>query len=302
MKDIVYIENSYNVSVREFGFRFYNFIDKKELFFTFDDVETFIFDNQKCYLSTSFINACIDRNINIIVKDIKHNPVVDFVSLKLHRNRLSRLQSQIMLSQKSKNRIWKKIVVAKIRNQARCLEYCTQNKEDREFLMDLARNVNEADKENREAVAARFYFSRMFGKSFVRGRYSDAVNAGLNYGYAIIRSNLKRELTIHGFEMSLGVHHRSSENPYNLADDLIEVFRPFVDMFVYEYIYKQGSSELTILHKKQLIEVLMEKCVIDEKVCSVSDSMTVLVQSLIGCLEKNSAGLLMLPSMQEAGR
>ena len=35
---------------------------------------------------------------------------------------------------------------------------------------------------------------------------------------------LLKELALHGFEMSLGIKHHSKENPFNLADDIIEVF------------------------------------------------------------------------------
>ncbi|MGV2928386.1 type II CRISPR-associated endonuclease Cas1 [Macrococcus capreoli] len=302
MKDIVYIENSYTVSVREFGFRFYNFIDKKELFFAFDEVEMFIFDNPKCYLSSTFINTCITKKIHIIFCDINHNPHTEIVTLQHHKNRLLRIQSQMVLTQKLKNRLWKKIAVTKVKNQGRCLEVCSNGEKDYNRLFELSNEIIEGDKNNYEAVAARYYFSQLFGSDFVRGRYQDPINAGLNYGYAVLRSCIKKELTIHGFELSFGIHHHSSENPYNLADDFIECYRPFVDGLVYDYIYKQGCTEFTTIHKKQMVNVLMEKCLIDKKICTISDAIKMSVNSYISCLNDKSIAALLLPTMLEAGR
>ena len=38
--------------------------------------------------------------------------------------------------------------------------------------------------------------------------------------------------------MSLGINHRSKENPFNLADDIIEV-SSFVDNIVYEIVLRK---------------------------------------------------------------
>ena len=55
------------------------------------------------------------------------------------------------------------------------------------------------------------------------------MNALLNYGYAVIRAAVARAVAAAGLIPSLGVHHRHRGNPFCLADDLLEPYRPYVD-------------------------------------------------------------------------
>ena len=95
----------------------------------------------------------------------------------------------------------------------------------------MAGKVLSNDSDNREAVAAALYFPALFGNGFFRGS-DDPRNAVLNYGYAVMRAGIARNLVVHGLEPCIGLHHRSELNNFNLADDLIEPFRPIVDLYV----------------------------------------------------------------------
>jgi len=54
----------------------------------------------------------------------------------------------------------------------------------------------------------------------------------LNYGYAILRAIVARSLVGAGLFTALGIHHRNKYNPYCLADDVMEPYRPYVDDLV----------------------------------------------------------------------
>lgn len=192
-----------------------------------------------------------------------------------------------------------KIVIAKIQNQAICIEQNCNDEETPYLLRDVSQKVTEGDGKNYGSYAARKYFPILFGKNFKRGRYSDIVNAGLNYGYAILRSVIRNELIMHSLEPSFGIHHVSVNNPYNLSDDLIEPFRPFVDSLVFENIYDKGTNELD---KKMLVGVLMERCVIDGKVYRLGDAIRKTVESYLRCLNTNAISDILLPQMIEGGR
>lgn len=84
-------------------------------------------------------------------------------------HRLQRIQSQFQLSGRTRDRIWKKIVVNKIINQSKCLENNLHN-ENVKLLVNLAKDVSSGDKSNKEAQAARIYFKDLYGKEFKRGR------------------------------------------------------------------------------------------------------------------------------------
>lgn len=116
----------------------------------------------------------------------------------------------------------------------------------------MADSVRSGDTGNTEAVAAAFYFPKLFGKGFTRGEEC-VQNAALNYGYAILRGSIARNLVMHGLEPCLGLHHRSELNQFNLADDMIEPYRPIVDLFVASQ--QLDGDELTPKLKKSLFNL-----------------------------------------------
>ena len=67
-----------------------------------------------------------------------------------------------------KKRIWRKIVIQKIENQARCLELNEANADDVALVRSVSNTVVDGDEHNGEAVAAKNYFKVLFGQSFKR--------------------------------------------------------------------------------------------------------------------------------------
>ena len=127
--------------------------------------------------------------------------------------------AQSMMSQKEKDRIWQRVVQAKIRNQAEALKRIGVVGWAK--LNALARSVLLADRNNREAVAASEYF-RLRG--IVRTNSSDEINPmpnpALNYGYAIVRAAMVRALVKAGLLCVCGIHHCNRSNAFALADDM----------------------------------------------------------------------------------
>lgn len=302
MKDIVYVEHQYYVSSKQNSIRFVNLVTKEERFMPFGDVEWLVFDDERSYFSKQLMTACSKNNIGVLFCDQKHSPLTVLNTDFGHSKRLVRLKDQINLDAKTKNRLWRKIVIAKIMNQAECVANETKQFKEKEYLKIIGKKVTEGDKMNQEAHAARLYFSFLFGKGFRRGRFQDAINASLNYGYALLRAEIRRQIAFHGLEPSIGIHHESSENPFNLSDDFIEAYRPFVDALVYEHIYRENVMVLNLAEKKKLLGIFFEKCVIDGKVYTVTDAIGITVSSYVQCLEQYSAAPLKLPQMIEVGR
>ncbi len=147
---------------------------------------------------------------------------------------------------------WKQIITAKIANQKRVLDLCGL---DGDILSPHVRNVLSGDTTNREGVAARLYWTEMFDEAFVRDREGDGINALLNYGYAILRAATIRALIGSGVSPAFGIFHRNRYNAFPLADDVMEPFRPFVDIVVYE-LWKQGQATINKKTKSRLLKVL----------------------------------------------
>lgn len=303
MKNILYVEKRNFVATSKNGIKVVSVIDKVEKYFAYEDIGIIIFDNKHSYFSENLIRKCAEYNIALLFCDVNHSPLILFESIYGQEKRLLLLQKQLELLNKVKSRLWKKIVVTKIENQARALERCTESKEQVELIRSVVTNVTEGDKRNAEAYAARVYFISLFGKNFKRGRYDDIINSSLNYGYAILRMLIRREIVIHGLEPSWGINHISTSNPFNLSDDLIEAYRPFVDWWVVTQVLPLADQNLGLTQedKQALLKVLFEKCVIDEKVYALADAIGLTVDSYVHCLKLNSSGGLKLPTFIQGG-
>ena len=123
---------------------------------------------------------------------------------------------------------------------------------DIEKMKTLITSVQPGDSDNREAVAAHMYFPRLFTYEFVRSDDSNETNGLLNYGYSLVMSEVARKIAEFGYLTEFGIHHDSEKNPFNLACDLMEPFRPFVDAKVFELREQTLNSEV----KNELIRLL----------------------------------------------
>lgn len=87
------------------------------------------------------------------------------------------------------------------------------------------------DTSNREGFAAKVYFNSLFGQNFSRNLDS-FTNSALNYGYSILMSAFARAIYSCGCITQLGIWHKGASNNFNFACDLMEPFRPVIDLEV----------------------------------------------------------------------
>ncbi|HNU17344.1 MAG TPA: type II CRISPR-associated endonuclease Cas1, partial [Saprospiraceae bacterium] len=90
-----------------------------------------------------------------------------------------------------------------------------------------------------------------------RGRDEGGVNALFNYGYALLRAVIARNLVSSGCLPALGIHHRNKYNAFCLADDIMEPYRPVVDLYIVAFLEEnpEFDGELTTDIKKYLLQI-----------------------------------------------
>lgn len=194
-----------------------------------EDISSVLIESQQVTLSAHAATALANHGITVFLCDEKHLPSCQLLPINQYCRQRKLLMAQCEIGKPLQKQLWQQIVIRKIQNQAQCLRL--MGKPGWEDLRQIAGTVLSNDSDNREAVAAALYFPRLFGDNFSRGS-DDPRNAALNYGYAIVRGGIARNLVMHGLESCIGIHHRSELNNFNLADDLIEPFRPIVDLYV----------------------------------------------------------------------
>lgn len=223
---------------------------ESQLLIPIEDICTLLVENNHVVFSAAALERLAVSGVTVFFCDEKHLPSAQLTMISQFNRKTKVLFEQFDVGKPLKKQIWKAVVKQKILNQARCLRLL--ERDGAEHMEELAMHVRSGDPDNTEAVAAAYYFPRLFGKGFTRG--SDCVeNAALNYGYAIIRGNIARNLVMHGLEPCIGVFHSNEYNAFNLADDLIEPYRPLVDMMVASYDWNDDVEELTTPVKRKLL-------------------------------------------------
>ncbi|MEW6612398.1 MAG: type II CRISPR-associated endonuclease Cas1 [Pseudomonadota bacterium] len=221
-----------------------------------EDISVLVIDQPQVNLTAQLLSACAARQIAVVTVGDDHHPNGVLLPHLPHSRALKVMRAQLDMSQPRRKRLWQHIVQRKIHNQAAVLDRHDPIAAHR--LRQLARDVRSGDTGHAESQAAQLYFRSLFGPGFSRN-HACLHNAALNYGYSIIRSALARHLVAYGFLTAFGLHHRSEQNAFNLADDLIEPFRPILDAHVLRS-YPPGCEEhdLTRDDKAYLVSVLHE--------------------------------------------
>lgn len=193
------------------------------------DINLLIIDTTQAVITSYLMSELAKNNSKVIFTDDKYMPITETVNYSSSNSSYKLLKAQFEWDQDLIENLWTKVVASKISNQVQVLKKLDLDFEDVEAELN---KLEKNDVTNREAVAARAYFNILFGEKFRRSDEGDAINSALNYGYAILLSSLSRAIVQYGCLNQVGIHHRSVNNPYNLACDLMEPFRPFVDYWV----------------------------------------------------------------------
>ena len=259
-----------------------------------EDLNALLLENRQSSITAAALSHLGQCGCAVFVCDEKHMPCAVLTPFLQHSRALTAAESQLAATEPMKKRLWQAVVRAKIGNQASCLRWNGKEGEA-EALQAMLPRIRSGDPENVEARAAQRYFPALFGEGFVR-REDSGVNAALNYGYAILRGCMARYLAAYGFLPLFGLHHRSALNSFNLADDLMEPFRPLVDMLV--SVQGDCPDGLTPEIKRQLLNCLNLDVLSGGAHHSASYAMERLVQSYGRALKEKDAALC-LPELRE---
>lgn len=230
--------------------------DDPRLTVPMEDIGVVIVDHPAVTYTHAVFTDLMETGAAIVLCSRDHQPAGVFLPINAHSTQTERHHRQIEASLPFKKRAWAHIVRTKIARQADVI--CAVAGKD-EGLRALSSRVRSGDPENLEAQAAQRYWRILFGSDFRREREASGLNSALNYGYAILRAAIARAIVGSGLIPSLGLHHHHRSNPFCLADDLIEPYRPLIDLKVCE-LARSGHIlvELDRAAKAVLLSVLNE--------------------------------------------
>lgn len=259
----------------------------------FEDIAVIVLNHREITLTHPVLSACAEYGIGLYATGHNHQPSGIFLPFQQHSRATRMLRLQLALDKPTGKRAWASMVQTKIRNQAACLRVFNAKESLR--LDSLARRVRSGDTENLEGQASAYYFPKLFGVGFYRS-LSGWTNSALDYGYAVMRGACARALVAHGMLPTLGLFHSSEQNAFNLADDLIEPFRPLVDLHVATHRKTDDNNELSPADKAELVSLLHVDVLMPRGMMSVLAAVEQAAESLVRLYEEGAE--LELPELR----
>lgn len=270
--------------------------DRKELGqVPLDDIAALIANAHGLSYTNNLLVALAERGAPFVLCAANHNAVGMLLPIEGNFEHARRIEAQIEASRPTHKRLWAAIVRAKLEQQGAALEAAGAPAAP---LTALAARVKSGDPDNLEAQGARRYWILLFGDGFRRDQNGGGINALLNYGYTVLRAATARAVIAAGLHPAIGLHHSHDNNAMRLVDDLMEPFRPIIDLKVWQ-LRRNGEMEVTPDTKRALVRTLYDDMQSDSgatpvMVC-VQHLCTSLAQAYLGQREKLDLPLPSLP-------
>jgi CRISPR-associated protein Cas1 len=257
------------------------------------DIAVLLLHHHAIEITSQVLRVLTDSRSIVLVTDDKHHPSGWLTPLYGLPQISLRLYQQMNLAPEMRARIWQAIVRARIRTEAANLRYFNLNGALR--LERLAGEVEPGDRSRAEGQAAKHYWDCLFGVEFKRDKRGaeDPINAALNYGYAVLRALVARELAVASLMPMLGIGHMSRENPFNLADDFMEPYRYVVERRVRQHLIQLG--EFDTQSRLLMLGIIKETVRLGAMEFRLPPAVRESVASYGRILDSNSGGLV-LPS------
>lgn len=243
------------------------------------DISVLIIETTAVSITACLLNELIKQKIKVIFCDEKRNPASELVPYYGSHDTSDKIRIQIKWTEELKQLVWTEIVAEKIRQQAYVLKALDLRQHI--LLEQYISQIKPNDASNREGHAAKVYFNALFGLDFSRSM-DMPINAALNYGYTILLSAFNREITANGYITQLGLFHDNIFNPFNFASDLMEPFRPLIDVAVYAMQPEKFERE----EKLKIVNILNKKIYINEQEHYVNNAVKIYTRSVFDALNE----------------
>lgn len=244
-----------------------------------DDIDAVLATATGITWSNPALAALMERGAPVVIVGANYHPAAMILPIRGHHAQGRRMRAQAAATAPLKKQLWASIVKAKLEAQRAALETIGIASER---LLRLKSEVRSGDPTNREAAGAQAYWPLMMGAEFRRSDDGEPANAFLNYGYAVLRAAAARAVVAAGLHPSLSLHHVSDGDALSLADDLMEPFRPAVDLVARD-LKAESIAAIESPAKRRLVAVLDADYLTANGRTPLSQALVRMAQSLAAC-------------------
>ena len=258
-----------------------------------DEISLLMIETVSVALTTYLLVELTNHKVNVVFCDKKGIPNGTYLALYGSHDTSKSVRKQVTWTDKNKQVIWKSVIERKILGQSSVLSF-NDRKEASEKLLGYISQIELGDATNREGHAAKVYFNALFGKTFTRDDDELLVNAALNYGYAVLLSTVAREIVSNGYLTQIGIFHDNIFNELNLACDLMEPFRPFVDQQILNMKLEKFEHD----EKMEVISFLNKKVKIDGREQYILNGITIYVKTILDAIDNVNPLIVKYPEYE----
>ena len=251
-----------------------------------EDLGFLMVENRRVTMTVGLMAALSEANCAVAVCNDAMMPTALMLPISGHTSFTERMRNQIEASVPLKKQMWQQTIRAKILNQSVVLDHATAD--SHQCMREWAADVRSGDSDNLEGRAAAYYWKNMFypGREefFRRDPDGEWPNAMLNYGYAVVRALVARALVGSGLSPTVGIFHRNKYNAYCLADDIMEPYRPVVDLLALRLMRSNPEQrELTKDLRRELLQLPQADVRIDGHLSPLMNAVTTTSASVSAC-------------------
>ncbi|MCI8617238.1 MAG: type II CRISPR-associated endonuclease Cas1 [Clostridia bacterium] len=293
---IIYITNVDKLSLNLNSIQIIH--ENNTYFVSLNEIAMLVVEDYKSIITVRLLIELAKQGIPMIILGMNNMPIGEYFPIADNVRTAKRITEQTMWDDNIKNKLWTNIIKGKIENQIITLKEL-ELLDKINILEEYIKKMKIGDTTNVEGICARVYFKELFGNEFIR--FNETIeNYCLNFAYHIIRTIISKEIVARGYIPSLGINHKSQYNVFNFADDIIEVFRPIVDYYVYNILMKILKSEIFELTKEikiELINIVNNKVSYKNKVYSMINVVSVFISDIINFINLDGKEELEIPRL-----
>lgn len=260
------------------------------------DIFALVIEDLTVSITTRLMIELSSNNILVLFCNQNHLPECIIQPVNGHFKQYYQMKEQLSWDEKLKETLWTNILRYKITNQIECMNKMEIEKVRITKMRTLIYDILPKDPSNIEGQASRIYFNSFFA-DFNRRDDEILENAVLNYGYTILNAAIARTIVAKGLIPAIGVHHIGERNQFNLASDLLEPFRPLVDLYLLQSPPANGF--LTKEYRLELINIMHARIQINGKMETVIRAIEIMIQSIIEYFRTGNERLLKFPSINK---
>lgn len=283
---IIYVTNANKLSLNLNSLQVIQ--EDEKYFVSLTEIAAIVIEDYTSIITTRLLIELANQGIAILILGMNKMPVGEFLPISDNVRTTKMIYQQCYWKIETKNKLWNEIIKAKITNQIITLKLLNRTTK-LQMLIDNIDKIEDGDRTNMEGISARIYFKELFNNDFIR--FDDNLENGcLNLCYHIVRTIISKEIISRGFNTTLGINHKSQYNTFNLSDDIIEVFRPIVDYYVFNLLSEEkykGLEEINKDLKIHLLDVANYKVKFSGKIYSILNVIPYYVSTILRYMEKD---------------